>query len=60
MESCCAESERGGVIVCVVTMAVTAAFAFSPFPSLNGDLAGFLGMTAFGTGLIITAARWKY
>jgi len=49
-----------GVRLCVITMIITALFAYSPIPYLNGDITGFLGLTVFVLSIIIIAVRWKY
>lgn len=49
-----------GVRLCIITVIITALFAYSPISYLNGDITGFLGLTVFVLGIIIIAVRWKY
>jgi len=53
-------TRKNGVRLCVITIIITALFAYSPIPYLNGDFGGFLGLTIFIFGIIIIAVRWKY
>lgn len=53
-------TRKNGVRLCVITIVITALFAYSPIPYLNGDITGFLGLTVFVLGIIIIAVRWKY
>ena len=53
-------ARRTGVLVCIIAVAVTAVLAYSPFPSLNGDIIGFVGLGVFALGTILIAVRWKY
>jgi len=53
-------TRRNGVWICIIAVVVTALLAYSPFPALNGDLAGIAGMAVFILGLIVIAIRWKY
>jgi hypothetical protein len=53
-------SRRNGVRVCIIAVAMTAIFAYSPIPVLNGDIGGFSGLVVFVLGLILIIARWKH
>lgn len=53
-------SRRNGVWVCIIAVAVTAIFAYSPIPALNGDINGISGLIVFALGLILIAVRWKH
>ena len=53
-------SRRNGVWVCIITVVMTAILAYSPFPALNGDITGFVGLGVFLLGIILIAVRWKY
>jgi len=53
-------SRRNGVWVCIIAVAMTAILAYSPFPALNGDICGFIGLSVFVLGLILIAVRWKH
>ena len=53
-------SRRNGVRVCIITVVMTAILAYSPFPALNGDITGFVGLGVFLLGIILIAVRWKY
>jgi len=52
-------TRKNGVRLCVITLIITALFAYSPIPYLNGDFGGILGFALFHLGIII-AVRWKY
>jgi hypothetical protein len=53
-------TRRNGVWLCVIAMIMTAIFAYSPIPFLNGDLGGGFGAIIFVLGLILIATRWKH
>ena len=53
-------SRRNGVWLCIISVAVTAIFGYSPFPALNSDITGILGLVVFILGLILIALRWKH
>jgi cation transport ATPase len=53
-------TRRNGVRLCVITVIITAIFAYSPIPFLNGDIGGIFGAGVFVLGLILIATRWKY
>ena len=53
-------SRRNGVWLCIISAVITAVLAYSPFPALNGDITGFVGLAVFLLGLILIAVRWKY
>jgi len=53
-------SRKNGVWVCILAVAVTAIFAYSPIPYLNGDVVGISGLGVFALGLVLIAVRWKY
>ena len=53
-------TRKNGVRLCIITIIITALFAYSPIPYLNGDLGGILGFTVFILGIIIIAVRWEY
>ena len=53
-------SRINGVRLSILAAVVTMIFAFSPFPALNGDVAGIIGISVFVLGLIIIALRWRY
>ena len=53
-------SRRNGVWICIIAVAMTAILAYSPFPVLNGDICGFIGLAVFVLGIILIAVRWKH
>ena len=53
-------SRRNGIWICIITVVMTAILAFLPFPALNGDITGFVGLGVFLLGIILIAVRWKY
>ncbi len=53
-------TRKTGVWVCIIAVVMTAILAYSPFPALNGDITGFVGLGVFVLGLILIAARWKH
>ena len=53
-------TRKTGVWVCIITVVMTAILAYSPFPALNGDITGFVGLGVFLLGIILIAVRWKY
>ena len=53
-------TRKNGVRLCVITMIITALFAYSPIPFLNGEVGGVFGLLAFVLGIILIAVRWKY
>jgi hypothetical protein len=53
-------SRRNGVWICIIAVVVTALFAYSPIPALNGDITGISGLVIFALGLILMAIRWKH
>ncbi len=53
-------TRKNGVWLCIIAVAVTALFAYSPIPDLNGDITGILGLVVFALGLILIAVRWNY
>lgn len=53
-------SRKNGVWVCIIAVALTAIFAYSPIRVLNGDIGGISGLVVFALGLILMAARWKH
>ena len=53
-------SRRNGAWLCIIAAVITAILAYSPFPALNGDIAGFTGLGVFVLGIILIAVRWKY
>ncbi len=53
-------TRRNGVWLCVIAVAMTAVFGYSPFPALNGDITGFVGLGVFVLGLVLIATRWKH
>ena len=53
-------SRKNGVWACIIAVAMTAIFAYSPIPVLNGDIGGFSGLVMFALGLILIAIRWKH
>jgi hypothetical protein len=53
-------TRKSGVWICIIAVVVTALFAYSPIPALNGDITGILGLAVFVLGLILIAVRWKH
>ena len=53
-------SRRNGIWICIITVVMTAILAYLPFPALNGDITGFVGLGVFLLGIILIAVRWKY
>ena len=53
-------SRRNGVWLCIITVVVTAILGYSPFPALNGDICGFIGLSVFVLGIILIVVRWKH
>jgi magnesium-transporting ATPase (P-type) len=53
-------SRRNGVWVCIIAVLMTAILAYSPFPALNGDITGFVGLGLFVLGMVLITVRWKY
>lgn len=53
-------TRKTGIWVCIIAVAMTAILAYSPFPSLNGDVTGFVGLGFFLLGIMLIAVRWKY
>jgi hypothetical protein len=53
-------SRRNGVWLCIIVAAMTAIFAYSPIPILNGDIGGFSGLIVFVLSLILIAVRWNH
>ena len=53
-------TRRNGVRLCIIAVVMTAIFAYSPIPFLNGDIGGGFGAGVFVLGLILIAAKWKH
>ena len=53
-------SRRNGVWLCLIAAAMTAILGYSPFPVLNGDVGGFVGLGVFVLGLVLIAVRWNH
>lgn len=53
-------SRKNGVWLCIIAMVVTAIFAYSPIPVLNGDVGGISGLFVFVLGIILIVTRWNY
>ena len=53
-------SRRNGVWVCIIAVAMTAIFGYSPIPFLNGDIGGFFGLGVFILGVVLILLRWKH
>lgn len=53
-------SRKNGAWLCIITIVITAIFAYSPFPALNGDTTGIFGLVFFVLGIILIAVRWNY
>lgn len=53
-------SRRNEVWLCIIAIATTAIFAYSPIPILNGDVGGFSGLIVFTLGLILIVFRWNH
>ena len=53
-------SRKNGVWVCIIAVVMTAILAYSPFPALNGDITGFVGLGVFVLGMVLIAVRWKH
>ena len=53
-------SRINGVWVCIIAIALTAILAYSPFPTLNGDITGYIGAIVFLLGITLIAVRWRY
>jgi len=53
-------TRKTGVRVCIIAIVMTAILAYSPFPALNGDITGFVGLGVFLLGIILIALRWGY
>ena len=53
-------TRKNGVWVCIIAVVMTAVLAYSPFPALNGDITGFIGLGVFIFGIILIAVRWKH
>lgn len=53
-------TRRNGVRLCVITLIITALFAYSPFPYLNGDFSGAIGSAIFLLGIIFIVVRWRH
>lgn len=53
-------SRRNGVWVCIIALVMTAILAYSPFPALNGDITGLVGLGVFVLGMVLIAVRWKH
>ena len=51
---------KNGVWVCLIAVVMTIILAYSPFPALNGDITGLVGLGVFVLGLILIVVRWKY
>jgi len=53
-------SRRNGVWLCIIAEAMTAIFAYSPIPVLNGDIGGGIGAIIFLLGIVLIIIRWKH
>jgi len=53
-------SRRNGVWVCIIAVAMTTIFGYSPIPFLNGDISGFFGLGVFILGIVLMLLRWKH
>lgn len=53
-------TRKNGVKLSVLTLIITALFAYSPIPYLNGDIGGIIGFAAFILGIILITVRWKH
>ena len=53
-------SRRNGVWICIIAVAITAIFGYSPIPLLNGDIGGISVLVVFALGLILITTRWKH
>ncbi len=53
-------TRRNGVWVCIIAVVMTAILAYSPFPALNGDITGLIGLSVFVLGIILIAVRWNH
>ncbi len=53
-------TRKNGVWACIIAVAMTAIFGYSPFPFLNGDIGGIFGLGVFVLGIILIVVRWKY
>lgn len=53
-------TRKTGVWVCIITIVMIVILAYSPFPALNSDITGFVGLGVFLLGIILIAVRWKY
>jgi len=52
-------SRRSGVWACIIAVAMTVILAYSPFPALNGDMSGYIGLSVFVVGIILIVVKWK-
>lgn len=53
-------TRKTGARICIIAVVMTALLAYSPFPTVNGDAAGFVGLGIFLSGIILIGLRWKY
>jgi len=53
-------TRKTGVWICIVAVVLTALFAYSPIPVLNGDVGGISGFLVVVFGLIIIVGRWNH
>ena len=51
-------SRKNGVWLCIIVVVMTAILAYSPFPILNGDVTGLIGLAVFTLGIILIVVRW--
>lgn len=53
-------TRKNGVRLCITVVLITMILAFSPFPALNGDITGIVGLVFFLFSIILIILRWKY
>jgi hypothetical protein len=53
-------TRKNSVWLCIIIVIITALFAYSPIPYLNGDFSGTLGLILFICSIILIIVRWKY